>query len=372
VKAREKARRILHVDLDPFLVSVERSLDPSLRGKPVIVGGLPDGSGVVAAVSSEARERGVRSGQPVAVARRACPDGIFRPGDLEAYARFSQDVTAILQAASRRVERPSADEAYVDLTSEGTGAPAPVAAAEAIKDELQRRLGLDASLGLASSRLAARVASTWAKPRGLLVVLPGYESSFIGRQPLHFLPDLPSHLETALEKAGLRTLGDVAGAEPAALEALVGSPAAERLQQEARGEAEEPVALTAPPASVQEETVLRDRRIDREGLEEVLDGLATRAWRRLRPFGLAAGAITIEVRRPEGALRRTETLEPGLQDDETARSVARSLAGPLLDPAAGVRTLSVRLARLHRPRPQSSLFPRRPGLARPGSSQRLG
>ena len=252
MKARERTRRILHVDLDPFLVSVERSLDPSLRGQPVIVGALPDGSGVVAAASAEARAKGVKAGQPIAAARRACPEGVFRPGDLETYARFSEDVTAILQAASRRVERPSADEAYVDLTPEGSGAPSPVPAAEAIKDEIQRRLGLDASLGLASSRLAARVASSWARPRGLLVVLPGYEASFLGRQPIRFLPDLPPHLEAALEKAGLETLADVAAADPSALETLVGTPAGGRLQEAARGEGEEPVELTAPPSAVQE------------------------------------------------------------------------------------------------------------------------
>jgi len=366
VKGKERARRILHVDLDPFLVSVERSLDPSLRGRPVIVGGLPDGSGMVAAVSAEARERDVRPGQSVAAARRACPEGVFRPGDFEVYARFTEDVTSILQSATRRVERPSADEAYVDLTPEGAGEQAPVAAAEAIKDEIQRRLGLDASLGLASSRLAARVASSWARPRGLLVVLPGYESSFLARQPIRFLPDLPAHLETALEKGGLTTLGDVAAVEPEALETLVGNPAAERLRAAARGEGEEPVPLTAPPSAVQEETVLRDRSADREALEAVLDGLATRACRRLRPFGLAAGAVSVEVRRAEGTLRRAETLEPGVDDDATARVVVRGLVGPLLDPAAGVRGLAVRLARLRRPRPQSSLFPRRPWLARPG------
>src|SRR5882672_5758748 len=115
--------------------------------------------------------------------------------------------------ASRRVERPSADEAYVDLTRESPSSPTPVAVAESLKDELQRRLGLDASLGLATTRLAARVASTWARPRGLLVVLPGYEASFLARQPLCFLPDLPPHLETALETAGLLTLGHVAEAD---------------------------------------------------------------------------------------------------------------------------------------------------------------
>jgi DNA polymerase-4 len=366
VKARERTRRILHVDLDPFLVSVERSLDPSLRGRPVIVGAQPDGSGIVAAASAEARALGVRAGQAIAAARRACPNGVFRPGDLETYARYSEDVTAILEAASRRVERPSADEAYVDLTPEAMNGPSPVAAAEAVKDDIQRRLGLDASLGLASSRLAARVASSWARPRGLLIVLPGYEASFLARQPLRFLPDLPPHIEAALEKAGLQSLGEVGAAEPDLLEELVGTPAAQRLQEAARGENEQPVALTAPPSAIQEETVLRDRRTDREGLEAILDGLVGRACRRLRPFGLGAGSITVEVRRPDGPVRRTETIEPGVQDEETALAVVRALAGPILDPVAGVRALVVRLARLQRPRPQSTLFPIHPGLARRG------
>ena len=334
VKAKERTRRILHVDLDPFLVSVERSLDPTLRGRPVIVGALPDGSGVVAAASSEARALGVRAGQPIAAARRACPQGVFRPGDLETYARYSEDVTAILQAASRRVERPSADEAYVDLTPEGSDGPSPVGAAEAIKDDIQRRLGLDASLGLASSRLAARVASSWARPRGLLVVLPGYEASFLARQPLHFLPDLPPHLEAALEKAGLQTLGDVHSADRVALEALVGTPVAERLQQAARGEGEEAVALTAPPSAIQEEAILRDRRTDREGLEAILDGLASRACRRRhhrrsaaprRPGAPYGNGRAGSAGRRDGARRRHR---PGRAHPRAGRGRARARRAP--------------------------------------------
>jgi DNA polymerase-4 len=364
---RARGRSILHVDLDPFLVSVERSLDPSLRGRPVIVGGQADGTGFVAAVSAEARARGVRAGLPVSTARKVCPDGVFRPGDLDAYARYAQDVTSILQSASRRVERPSADEAYVDLTPEGPISPSAVPAAEAIKDELQRRLGLDASLGLASTRMAARVASTCARPRGLLVVLPGYESSFLARQPLSFLPDLPPHLESALRRAGLETLGAVADADREELDALVGPLAAERLQATARGEGEEPIAVTAPPTSVQEEIVLRDRRgrVDRPALEGILDALVRRAWVRLRPFLLAAGAVALEVRRGEGGtLRRQESLDPPVDDEETLKAAVRGLADTLLDHPATVRGLTVRLGRLQRHDRQPSLFPDAPAFGR--------
>ena len=360
--AAPRPRRILHVDLDPFFVSVERSLDPALRGRCVIVGGNAFGKGMVAAASPEARAAGVRPGQAIALARRLCPDAVFRPGDLETYARFSDDVSAILLGASRRVERPSADEAYVDLSREPLSSPNPVAAAESIKDEIQRRLGLDASLGLASTRLAAKVASTWARPRGLLVVLPGYETSFLARQPLSFLPDLPPHLETALETAGLLTLGQVADADEEALAAIVGNAAA-RLRDTARAVGEEPVAVTAPPAWVQEDASIRDRHSDREALLGVTEGLARRACRRLRPFGLFAGTVTVEVRRGEGVVRRDEELDPGLGDADTAAAVARNLAEPLLEPASTVRGLQVRLSRLTTAGSQAPLFPEIPGVA---------
>lgn len=357
MRTSPKRRSILHLDLDPFVVSVERSLDPSLRGRPLIIGsGLGEDNGLVVAASAEARAAGVRPGQTLAGARRRCPAAVLRSGDLETYARVSEEVTQILLQASRRVERPSADEAYVDLTREGVASPHPVPAAETIKDELQRRLGLDVSLGLASSRLAARVASTLARPRGLLVVLPGYEASYLARQPLSFLPDLPPHVQTALESAGLETLGDVAAADPAALAELVGPVAAPRLQQAARGEGEPPVPVTAPPMRVVEDATIRDRRSDAAALLDVVEGLAGRACRRLRPFDLGAGQLAVEVTRPDGLVRREEAFEPAVADEETLRAVARSLASPLLEPPAGVRQVHVRLARLARAGEQAPLF----------------
>ena len=353
---KERRRHILHVDLDPFFVNVERSLEPSLRGRAVIVGG-GQASGLVAVASAEARQAGVLPGQTMAAARRLCPEAVVREGDFETYARFSEEVSAILLAASRRVERPSTDEAYVDLTPEHPGAAAPVTAVETIKDELQRRLGLDASLGLASSRLAARIASSWAKPRGLLLVIPGYEASFIARQPLHALADLPTHLAVALERAGLTTLGQVSESTAPALAALVGPAVAARLREAARGEGEEPVPVSAPPASLQEEAVIRDRRTDRRALEDVLDALARRACRRLRPFGLRTRLVTVEVRRPADSLRRSDTFSPGLADEETVASVVRGLAEPLVEPADSVRAVQVRLGRLETPGSQAPLFP---------------
>jgi DNA polymerase-4 len=363
VKTAARQRSILHVDLDPFFVAVERSLDPLLRGRAVVVGGQIGAAGLVAAASGEARQAGVAPGQSVTVARRLCPDAVFRPGDLEAYARASEEVTAVLLSASRRVERPSADEAYVDLSAEPPHSPSPSSVAETIKDELQRRLGLDASLGLAGSRLAARVASARARPRGLLIVLPGYDASFLARQPLTTLPDLPSHLERALLDAGFEALGDVADSDPELLAGVVGKTAAQRLADAARGLGEPPIALLAPPAWIQEEAVVRDRASDEAALLALLQGLALRACRRLRPYGLLAGTIGVEIVKARSSERRSENVEPAIGDEETIARVAAALAAPLLEAPAYVRALQLRLGRLARATRQAPLFPQRPDPA---------
>jgi DNA polymerase-4 len=359
---RERRRSILHVDLDPFFVSVERSLDPALRGRPVVIGGDGHGMGFVAAVSEEARQAGVRVGLPLSQARLLCPDAVFRRGDLDAYGRHSEEVTAVLLAASRRVERPSADEAFVDLTPEAPTDPPPVRAAETIRDELQRRLGLDASLGLASSRLAARIASGWAKPRGLLVVLPGYERSFVGPKPVALL-GLPPHVEAALKRAGLATLGQLAEAEPEALVAAIG-PLAPQVRAAARGEGEPEIALAAPPSFLQEEATVRDRRSDPLALALIAESLARRAARRLKPFRFGASALTVEVRRATETARRAVTFGDPIDDEDTVAEHARALALPLVEPAGAVRGLQVRLARLGPSGAQAPLFPAAPSAMR--------
>jgi DNA polymerase-4 len=369
VKDRRR-RCVLHVDLDPFFVAVERSLDPALRGRPVVIGGDGGSLGFVAAASEEARAAGVRVGLPLAQAQRLVPDAAFRRGDLETYARISEEVTAVLLAASRRVERPSADEAFVDLSLEPSHAPTqaasrgvpPVRAAETIRDELQRRLGLDASLGLASSRLAARIASGWARPRGLLVVLPGYEPSFVGPKPVSLL-GLSPHVEAALERAGLTTLGQLAEADPAKLAAAVG-PQAAHVRAAARGEDEPEIALAAPPAFLQEEATVRDRRSDTLALALIAESLARRAARRLKPFRLGAGTISVEVRRATDVARRAMALGYPVDDEDRLAEAVRALALPLVEPADVVRGILVRLARLGPSGSQAPLFPTASALRR--------
>ena len=349
---------MLHVDLDPFFVSVERSLDPSLRGRAMVIGGDGSGMGFVAAASEEARAAGVRVGMALLQARHLCPDAAFQRGDLDTYGRVGEEVTAVLLAASRRVERPSADEAFVDLSPEPGSVP-PVRATETIRDELQRRLGLDASLGLATSRLAARIASGWAKPRGLLVVLPGYERSFVATKPISLL-ELPPHLESALERAGFETLGKLAEADDDALGAAVGAAAAEHVRALARGEGEPEIAVAAPPAFLQEEATVRDRKSDPLALAEIAESLARRAARRLGRSARRRRDRRRGSRANDGRAARDQ-----LHGRNRRRAHRRGRARLTAVRRAGdaVRGLLVRLA----PRPESSqasLFTATPAFRR--------
>jgi DNA polymerase-4 len=350
-------RSILHVDLAPFLVAVERRLDPTLRGAAVIVGGTTAVDGIVAAASDEARARGVRAGQSLKQARVLCPNGAFRPGDLETYARTSEEVTDVLLRASRRVERPSADEAFLDDSAESPGAGTAVSKAEWVKRELQHRLGIEASLGLASSRLAARVASGMAKPRGLLVVFPGYESSFIAPSPIELLDELSPRDAAILRRAGHESLGDLAGANIDELAHHLGRAPAERFRAAALGQGEPPIERATPPETARAEVTIRDRRSDRVALIEALDGLVERAFRSIRPFGLGVGAITIEVRRTDETGRQHEVFHHVVSDSAALRQIARGIATPMLESPIHVRGLAIHLSRLAPPSTQSELFP---------------
>ena len=327
--------------------SSSRSSAASIRrcaGGPVIVGARPDGSGVVAAASAEARARGrARRASPSPPRGAPVPSGVFRPGDLDTYARFSEDVTAILLAASRRVERPSADEAYVDLTPRGSdGALA----------RARRRSDQGRDPAPARARRVARASPrrgsppAWPRPgrgrAGCSWCCPGYEA-LVPRPPAAPLPARPAAAPRGRAREG--GLRDARRRWPTptpdALAALVGTPAAERLQRRGarrgrRARRAHRAALRDPGGSRPPRPAHRsrgpggDRR--RPGQRAPAAGCGRSAS--------APGAVTVEVRRPDGPVRRTETIEPGVRDEETApHGRARGLAAPILEPVAGVRAL---------------------------------
>jgi len=190
-------RTYFHVDMDAFFVSVEELFDPSLRGKPVVVGGKADQRGVVSAASYAARKFGLHSAMPLRTAYRLCPHAIFVEGHPERYREYSRKVYKVLQSFSPQVEMASVDEAYMDLTGTEKLHGPPLAAAHRLHEAIKRETALNSSVGIAPSRMVAKVASDQAKPNGVLWILPGQEARFLAPLEVRKIPS------RALRRMGL-------------------------------------------------------------------------------------------------------------------------------------------------------------------------
>lgn len=216
------ARQILHIDLDAFFVAVEQARDPALAGRAVVVGGDPGGRGVVATASYEARALGVHSAMPLRTATRLAPNAIYLRGDYKEYQRVSQGFHAILADYTPLVESGGLDEAYLDITGCEALTGTPEQAAATIRGRIRAEHGIAASVGIASNKLVAKVASDRAKPDGVCHVPELTEAAFLAPMPLRALPMLGPSTEKRLAGLGLVTLGQLAAVPDATLEALLG------------------------------------------------------------------------------------------------------------------------------------------------------
>jgi DNA polymerase-4 len=213
---------IAHVDMDAFFVSVELLKQPELRGKPVVVGGQKDQRGVVSAASYEARRYGIHSAMPLRTAARLCPQAVFLDGRHDLYAEWSDRVAAILEKYSPTVEMTSIDEAYLDLAGTERLHGPPLVAAHKLEREIWEVTGLPCSVGLAATRLVAKVASDQAKPRGLLWVPGGSEPAFLAPLPVRRIPGIGKVTEAALGALGIETVGQLAEVPREKLEEVFG------------------------------------------------------------------------------------------------------------------------------------------------------
>src|SRR5471032_2184166 len=227
-------RRILHVDMDAFYASVEQRDDPSLRGKPLAVGGRPEGRGVVAAASYEARAFGVRSAMSMAAAVRLCPSLVILPPDFPRYKAASLAVFAIFREVTPLVEPLSLDEAYLDVTENAWGEPLATPVARRLKDRIRADTGLTASAGVAPNKFLAKIASGWKKPDGLTVISPDRVEPFLQQLPVDALWGVGPVTAGKLRKIGIERLVEVRTADPDLLRRAVGS-LAEALRQLASG-----------------------------------------------------------------------------------------------------------------------------------------
>jgi nucleotidyltransferase/DNA polymerase involved in DNA repair len=292
-------RTILHVDMDAFFAAVEQRDRPELCGKPVIVGADPRGGrgrGVVSTASYEARRFGVGSAMPISEAWRRCPQGIYLPVDMEKYARESERIMAVLHRFTGLVEPVSIDEAFLDVTGSRRALGSGETIAQRLKDAIREETRLTASVGVATSKLVAKIASDMGKPDGLVVVPPGTEAAFLA--PLHVrrLWGIGPRMEEELAKLGVATVGDLAALPPARLERRLGTHGHD-LQLLARGIDEREVAAELAEAKSlgQEHTYDRDT-TDLERLRATLLALADGVSARLRAHGLKARTVTLKYR----------------------------------------------------------------------------
>jgi DNA polymerase-4 len=289
-------RTILHVDLDAFFAAVEQRDRPELRGKPVIVGGGgPNERGVVSAASYEARKFGVHSAMPLRTAGRLCPHGIFLPVDGRKYQRASKEVMAILRRFTDQVQPISIDEAFLDVTGSrqlfGDGETIARSIKQAVRDEV----GLTASVGVASTKLVAKIGSDLRKPDGLVVVPPGEEAAFLAPLPISRLWGVGEKTAAALRDFGVVTIGDLAALPPAAMERRFGKHGA-ALVGRAHGLDADPVATGDPAKSIGHEHTFGTDTSEREKIERTVLGMADGVAWRLRAAGLKAATITLKLR----------------------------------------------------------------------------
>ncbi len=290
------SRTILHVDLDAFFAAVEQRDHPELRGKPVIVGGGgPDQRGVVSTASYEARKFGVHSAMPLRTAGRLCPQGIFLPVDGRKYQSESRKVMAILRRFTPQVQPVSIDEAFLDVTASRALFGDGEAIARTIKAAVHDEVTLTVSVGVAATKLVAKVASDLRKPDGLVVVPPGEEAAFLAPLAISRLWGVGEKTAAALAEFGVRTIGDLAALPPDALERRLGKHGAS-LVARAHGVDPDPVAGGEPAKSIGHEHTFDRDTADREAIERTLLGMADGVAGRLRASGIRAVTITLKLR----------------------------------------------------------------------------
>jgi DNA polymerase-4 len=322
-------RTILHLDMDAFYAAVEQRDRPELRGKPVIVGADPRGGrgrGVVATASYEARKFGVASAMPISQAWKRCPHGIYVPPDMEKYAHVSHEVMDVLRDFTDCVEPLSIDEAFLDVTGSRRMFGDGETIARALKDALRARVRLTASVGVAASKLVAKIASDLRKPDGLVVVPPGTEAAFLAPLAIRRLWGVGPKTEEGLAKLGIRTIGDLATLETRKLEHRLGTHGHD-LVRLARGEDDRPVVRESGDAkSVGHEHTFDADTADRTRLRRTLLELADAVAHRLRRAGTRARTVTLKYRDETfTTLTRAKTLEDATDSGQVLFATAWAL-----------------------------------------------
>jgi DNA polymerase-4 len=346
---------ILHVDLDAYYASVEQLDDPTLRGRPVIVGGL-GARGVVSAASYEARRFGVHSAMPMGRARSLCPTGAFLAPRFERYSTKSREVMGILESVTPLVEQLSIDEAFLDVSGArrllGTGTEI----AAFVRARIRTQAGLIASVGIATTKFLAKLASDLAKPNGLLTVEPGTERDFLAPLPVTRLWGVGPATLRRIERMAVHTIGELAGLPESSLTAALGTSLGTRLHALATNVDPRAVVPEREAKSIgAEETYAVDLR-GRPACDHELVRLVDRVSARLRRAQLGARTVTLKIRFEDFETRTRAHTIPAATDVSTVfLATARQLLEEL-DCSRGVRLLGVSLSQLEAPGTAQGVF----------------
>jgi DNA polymerase-4 len=316
--------------MDAFFVSVEELFDPSLKGKPVVVGGKSNERGVVSAASYAARKFGVHSAMPLRTAYKLCPQAIFVEGHRDRYLEYSQKVFEVLQKFSPQVEMASIDEAYLDLTGTERLHGPPLSAAHRLHANVKQATDLNCSIGAATSRLVAKIASDQAKPNGVLWIVPGQEAQFLAPLDVRKIPGVGKVTERNLHACGIRKVGDLAALDPAFLDDRFGkwglALAGKARGEDAGGWFDGEVGEGNDPKSISHEHTFSVDTADTEALDAMLVRLAEMVARRLRDHHLFARTLQIKLRYSDfSTFTRAKTLDRASQIDTELAEAARSL-----------------------------------------------
>ena len=314
------------MDMDAFYVSIELLRHPQLRGKPVIVAGStdPDARGVVMTASYEARKFGVGSAMPLVTARRRCPQAVVLPSDMELYRRGSKKVMEVLRGFSERVEVAGLDEAYVDLTD----SPMPKSRARQIKHDVHAATRLVCSIGLAPNKLLAKIASDLDKPDGFRVLRREEMLDAVGDRPARLIPGVGPKTDERLERAGIRTVAELAHATDEVLTTALGPNHGPALRALANGIDDRPVTSHRAPKSESRETTFASDVDDAEELRDHLDRLCDSLCERLARDRHRGRTVTLKIRlAPFRTFTRSRTL-PGPTAD---RALVGATAHELLE-----------------------------------------
>jgi len=348
-------RTIFHLDLDTFFISVERILDPSLKGKPVIVGGDPKyGRGVVAACSYEAREYGLHSAMPIRNAYRLCPLGVYIHGSHGEYSRFSKAVKNILLQYAPVVEKASIDEFYLDFTGCGKIYGSLFAFASFLQKEIWDRLSLPCSIGIGSNKTIAKIGSDCMKPRGITYIVSGMEKEFLAPMPVETIPGVGKVTLKDLHSKGIYRISDITGLPQDYFTAAYGKYGID-LYRKANGGGSEYLTVEWEQKSISHERTFADV-TNKHFLKEKLFKLTGKACQELRDNGWQASTVSIKLRYSDfKTLTRSKKIKP-TDDDGIVFDVGWDMMMKALTRRVSVRLIGIRLSKFNEYSEQEELF----------------